>query len=111
MPGEWLEQLEHALVVRSGLAGEGPCDDVREVVVAHADGVGVAQCDAANFRRRPLPDTGNRSQAAVELVGAELDRALEAVGDDRTAMDRLGASPLDAQSMEDVGRGLEQSNG
>jgi hypothetical protein len=40
-----LEKFEHAGVVGPGLAGQGPGHVVGEVVVADADGVGVAEGD------------------------------------------------------------------
>jgi len=45
-----LEELEHAVVVAPGLAGEGPRDEIGEVVVADADGVGVSEVEHTSIR-------------------------------------------------------------
>jgi hypothetical protein len=55
---ERLEQLEHPLVGRLPLAGEGVRDEARQVVVADADRVTVAERTDRDLGRRPRSDPG-----------------------------------------------------
>ena len=60
LPAIRLEQLEHPGVVGPGLAGQRPGHDARQVVVADADGVRVAERDADDLGRGPGTDARQR---------------------------------------------------
>ena len=58
-----LEQFQHARVV-GDLASQRPAHHGRDVIVTHADRVGVAAGPLPDLGRRPRPDAGQRAQAA-----------------------------------------------
>ena len=57
VPRERRQQFEHAGVVAARFAGKRPRDCVRKVVIAHADGVGIAERDDGDLGRGPWSDT------------------------------------------------------
>ena len=100
-----LEQLEHPGVGRAALAGERERNDVRQVEVADADGVGVAERAERDLRRGPRPDPGQRRQPPVG-VGAAAGRrsprtARRAVGD---RPDEVRSATLEPERVERVVR-------
>src|SRR4029079_12288716 len=88
--------LELGVVERR--ARQGPTDVLGHVVVAEADGVGVAVGALPYLAAVPAADTGDRAQAAIGLLVAELGRPLQAVrdlgdGDDRARPGRVDLHP------------------
>ena len=63
-----LQEFEHPLVGPSPLTRQRPRHDVRQVVVADRDGVGVAERDEANFSGRPLAHPGQGAQAKARCI-------------------------------------------
>lgn len=59
----WGQQIEHPCVVAAWLAGKRPRNQIRQVGVADADGVGIAEGGAGRFRCCPRPDAGDLLQA------------------------------------------------
>ena len=96
----WLEQLEHARVVGARLARERPGDRVRDVEVADAHGVGVAEGAANDLRGGPGTDAGKRPQPGRRFGRGA--RRIQPRGPRRCAADDLGAPPLDAERVEGV---------
>src|SRR5437867_5473846 len=60
----WLEEGEHALIVRPRLTREGPGDLIGQVVVADADGIRIPESDLHHFRGRPRPHAVERRETA-----------------------------------------------
>ena len=109
LPAVRLEQLEHARVVGPRLAGERPGDGVRDVEVADAHRVGVAEGAAHDLRGGPGTDAGKRSQPARRLGGGA--RRIQPGGPRRCAADDVGAPALDAERVEGVVRQARQGGG
>ena len=102
------EQLEHPVVVRSG-AGEREADLVREVVVADADGIGVAECADPGLGGGPQPDAAEAvsTRSRSGAVGRGGDGASDRVAATRglrprcapgAARGRPGATPTTARA-------------
>ena len=68
-----LEQLEHPRVIAAAFPGQHRADQVREVVVADAHRVGVAQRSDGDFGRGPRSEAGQRRQPGVGLVERQVD--------------------------------------
>src|SRR5690606_35163219 len=64
----WLEQLEHAVVVRA-LSGERVTDVVCEMEVADAHGVGIAEGTDARLRDGPGADAAQAPQRGIQTPG------------------------------------------
>src|SRR5690348_15898729 len=60
-----LEQLQHPAVIAADLTGQAERDDVRQVEVADADGIGVDACPEHHLGRGPRPDPGDRPQPSI----------------------------------------------
>ena len=87
--GERGEQLEHPGVVASRLARQRPRHGVREVEVADAHRIGVAEGDDGDLCRCPDADARDGLEPASEL--ARVGRLLEPVGHRRGSADGLGS--------------------
>src|ERR1700722_5884573 len=94
VPLERLQQRQHLLVGRPVLAGQGPADDVLQVVVADRDRVRVARRPLPGLGRGPYPDAGDGPQLAVGLLVADLEQPLKRRSDRRSPDDRLRPDPL-----------------
>src|ERR1700678_59497 len=91
---ERLKQRQHLLVGRPVLAGQGPADDVLQVVVADRDRIRIARCPLPGLGRGPDADAGDRPQLAVGLLVADLEQPLKRRSDRRSPDDRLRPNPL-----------------
>src|SRR5207249_10779877 len=65
LPAIGLQELEHALVRPAGFTSARPGNQVRDVEVANADGIRIAQSADADLCRRPWADARQRPQASI----------------------------------------------
>ena len=75
-----LEELEHPGVVAARLAGQRPGHDVRQVEVADADGIRIAERPDGDLGGRPRPDPGHGPEPRVRGLERQVDDRLEPVG-------------------------------
>ncbi len=79
MTGIWFEQLEHSPVRPPGFSGQGPCHQIRNVIVPNRNGVGIAegaQSDLGNLTgklRGSLEPRGALARRPNELRSPALD--------------------------------------
>ncbi len=92
-----LEQLEHPGIVAARLAGQRERDEVRQVEVADADRVVVAERPDADLGRGPRADPGNGRQPGVRLGQRQVDDRLEPGGPGGDPADEVGAPAFDAE--------------
>ena len=97
-----LEQLEHPGVIAAAFPREHRADQVRQVVVADAHGVGVAQRTDRDLGRGPRSEAGQRRQPGVCLVEGQVDGRLEPGGPGRDPSDDLGPPAFDAERVVPV---------
>src|SRR5690606_25235796 len=104
------QQLGETRVV-DRCAGERVADVLGDVVVAEADGVGVAERPRTDLGARPDADAADRAQRLVEPLGALSAGSLERGRDARGAQQRRRAAVVDAHAQplprgdrEQVGR-------
>ena len=62
MRRERREQLKHSIVGRVALGGQGPGDEMRQVVVADGHRVCIAEGPERHLGRRPGSDAGHRQE-------------------------------------------------
>ena len=91
------EELEHPSVRAAGLAGEDVRDEVRQVVVADAHRVGVAERADGDLGCRPRPKPGECREPGIRLRERQVDDRLEPGRATRDAADEVGPSTLDAE--------------
>ena len=84
---------------RPWLAGERPGDDAREVIVADADGIRVAERDPKDLRRRPRADPGNRAQSTSVASSASAAASSHAAREAARRM-RLRATAFERRAGE-----------
>ena len=97
-----LEQLEHPGVVAARLTGQGVGDEVRQVEVADAHRVGVAERPDADLGRGPRPDPRDGGQPRVRLGERQVDDRLEPRRPRGDAPDELGPATFDAERVVGV---------
>ncbi len=105
LPGPRRQQLQHLVVGAAGPAGEQVHHHVRQVVVADAHRVGVAERALRGLGGGPDPDAGHQLQPGHRVAaGVMLDALLEPAGDRGGGPD--GALPLqvDAEAVPVPGR-------
>jgi len=95
-----LQEFEHPLVGPSPLARQRPRHDVRQVVVAHRDGVWIAERHERDFSGSPRPHPGQGGQAKARGVQWHIHGFFQPRRMLRGAADRLGAAPGNTVSME-----------
>ena len=85
-----------------GLPRQGPRDDVRQVEVADAHRIGVAECADGDLGRGPRTDPRHRGKARLCHLERELGDGLEPVGTHGDPPDELGPTPLDPERVVGV---------
>ena len=91
------EELEHPGVVAARLTRQRVGDQVRQVEVADAHGIGVAERPDADLGRGPRPDPGHGRQPGIGVGEWQVDDRLEPRRPGRDPPDQLGPAALDPE--------------
>ncbi len=109
-PAVGLEQFEHPGVVAAGFAGQRERDEVREVEVADADGILVAQDPDAHLGRGPRADPGHGLQSCIGVGQRQVHDRLEPGRTGGDPPDQVGAAAFDTERVVGVVRGARQAS-